>query len=716
MKTGRKIIGLIGICLLLFMLVSLFLMSQSLQNSDLFGQYYSFLLVFNALGLLVLVILILLNIKRLIRQLKNRIIGSKMTIRMVIIFSFLSVTPVLIVYYFSLDFLHRGIDSWFDLPVEQALEDSLELSRLALDVRMRELLNTTEQIATELSDLQGVIIASDIDQIRNRINARELSLFTRQGAIVISSSSDTTTLVPNIPDEIILLQLLQGNNYINLDIIKDAGLLIRTVVNMPVVIGKEPLIIQALFSISERMNQLTHNVQSAYIEYKELSYLREQLKISFIIILTFVLLFSMFSAVWAAFYSANTLAAPIKNLAEGTRAIATGNYNTRLPVPSNDELGFLVSSFNDMTNKIAQARDTAKHSQHEAESQRTYLETILLRLSSGVMVINADGRLAQTNISAAQILAMQSNEHETETIQSLLKKYPRLAPFLDCITTGIEEQYEDWREQIVIPDKTGNQILMLSGTTLKDSNGIIIGNVIVFDEITALVKGQRDAAWSEMARHLAHEIKNPLTPIQLAAERLRHKYLTTMAEAEADTLNRMTDTIIQQVDTMKEMVNRFSDYASSPEFEPRQIRIDTLLQAVLDLFSNITHSKNIVVNIAPQLPLVIGDEKKLRQVFNNLLTNAVDANAMNHHDQLTINANKIDDEWIEIRIMDQGAGFRDENANQLFEPYITTKQKGTGLGLAIVKRIIDEHNGQVWLENNSDQKGACAVIRLPIWR
>ena len=407
-KRGKKLITFIGLCLFIFMLSSLFMMSKTLQNSDLFDRFYLSLLLFNALGLITLSILIILNLKRLIRQLKNRVIGARMTVRIVFLFSLLSVTPVLIVYYFSLDFLHRGIDSWFDLKVEKALDDSLELSRLALDVRMRELLNTTEKIAEEMSEINENELPLYIDQIRERINADELTLLNHEGVIVVSSSNDTKSLVPNTPEETILLQLVSNNSYIGLDLIKNKGLLIRSVVNVPILgINDREKIIQALFPISERMNQLAANVQTSFIEYKELSYLREQLKFSFIIILTLVLLFSIFSAVWAAFYSASTLSAPIKDLAQGTRAIAKGDYNTKLPVPSNDELGFLVSSFNEMTNKISQARDNAKKSQRDAESQQIYLETILSRLSSGVIVLNNEQEIEKSNISAALILQLE---------------------------------------------------------------------------------------------------------------------------------------------------------------------------------------------------------------------------------------------------------------------------------------------------------------------
>ena len=718
MKRGEKLITFIGLCLFIFMLSSLLMMSKSLQNSELFDRFYLGLLLFNALGLISLSILIILNLKRLIRQLKNRVIGSRMTIRIVILFSLLSVTPVLIVYYFSLDFLHRGIDSWFDLRIEQALDDSLELSRLALDVRMRELLNTTEKIAEELSDTNNAELPSHINQIRDRINADELTLLTRKGAIVVSSSEDTKSLIPNTPEETILLQLIQHNSYIGIDLIENKGLVIRAVVNVPMIgIGSTEKIIQALFPMSERMNQLSANVQTSFIEYKELSYLREQLKFSFIIILTLVLLFSIFSAVWAAFYLARTLAAPIKDLAQGTRAIAKGNYNTKLPVPSNDELGFLVTSFNDMTDKISQARDTARNSQKESESQQIYLETILSRLSSGVIVFNKDGKIEKSNISAAQILQIEVTILNQKNIDDLINNFPKLKSFFECISNNINEKTNDWREQIILSKKTGNQILLINGTILTSSDNTKIKHIVVFDEITALIQGQRDAAWSEVARRLAHEIKNPLTPIQLAAERLRSKYLSSLDTNNVETLDRMTNTIIQQVETMKDMVNDFSDYARPAEFKEEEIEIINLLQEGVDLFGNMNCGNKIEMDIKTNLPKIHGDEKKLRRVLNNVLANAVDANSIGDHNLLKINAKTVnieDNEIIEIRVIDSGPGIDPLVENNLLEPYITTKEKGTGLGLAIVKKIIDEHSGTFWLENNKEEDGACAVIRLPV--
>ena len=714
MKRGPKAGLCIGAALFICMLAALLLMSRSLQNSALFDRYYAGLLLFNAAGLVSLLILIGLNIKRLIRQFRARVAGSRMTLRMLLLFSLLAVTPVLIVYYFSLDFLHRGIDSWFDLRVEEALDDSLELSRLALDVRMRELLKTTEQTADELADIEPAGVVFEIDKTRARINADELTLMARNGAVIASSASDTGSLAPDSPGETVLLQL-QSGAYINLDLVKNRGLLIRVVVSLPAAdIGQEPRLLQALFPISERMNQLAGSVQSAYIDYKELSYLREQLKISFIIILTLVLLFSILSAVWAAFYSAGRLAAPVKDLASGARAVAGGDYTIRLPVPGHDELGFLVASFNDMTDKIADANHSAKESQRRAEAQRAYLETVLSCLTAGVMVFNRDGQLERANIAAAEILEAELADRR-DNLDSLAAKYPRLAPLLKCISNNVEEGMDDWREQITLPDRAGGQILMINGATLTGADGAGRGHVIVLDEITALVKGQRDAARSEIARRLVHEIKNPLTPIQLAAERLRHKYLAAMDKKSAATLDRMTNTIVQQVATMKTMVNNFSEYARAPEFNPVEIRIEGLLREALDLFGNLDSGNRISTRIEAELPAITGDEGKLRQVFNNLLSNAVEANRIRHDNALTVSAGRINvagRAMIEIRIKDHGPGLDAGPGGAIFEPYVTGKPAGTGLGLAIVKRIIAEHKGQVWLENNPAGPGATAVIRL----
>ena len=717
MKRIGSLILYSGLVLFACMLASLLMMSDALKDSSQFSRLYSVLLIFTTVGLFALVTLIFLNLRHLIHQRRNHIPGTRMTVRMIGMFTALSVTPVLVVYLFSIDFLHRGIDSWFDLRVEQALDDSLKLSRLSLDIRMRELLKQTEQMAEEISEISDAEMPFEIDELRTRTNAKEVTLLNRKGGIITSSSEDTTSIIPDRPGGTILLQLQQGGSYTGLDNVIGTGLQIRVVVNVPNLnVGSNSRIIQALYPISDEINSLTNSIQTSYIKYTELSYLREQLKFSFVLILTLVLLFSIFATVWTAFYFSKRHVAPIRDMAEGTKAIAEGDYYTQIPVTSNDELGFLVASFNEMTQKIAQARDAASHSQTEAETQQAYLEAVLGRLSSGVLVFDQNKILRTCNVSAGQILGMPIESMTGESLNKICLKYNYLEPLRETIQShGNTEQ--DWREQITLFGNSGRQILMCSGTPHSLTQDENEGYIIVFDDITELIQGQKNAAWSEMSRRLAHEIKNPLTPIQLAAERLRHKYLHTMDPADVDILDRLTNTIVQQVDTMKDMVNTFSDYARTPEIKAQAMDINALINEVLDLFTSLDQKTEIALNLEPDLPLINADVSRLRQVFNNLLKNAFDACENSKDSVLDITTRCISTtgtEYVEILITDSGPGITDDIMEHIFEPYVTTKTKGTGLGLAIVKKIIEEHNGVVWLENNEDKPGVCATIRLPI--
>lgn len=719
--TYKRIILVLGIGLFFFMLASLLMMSDALQSPDRFGEYLSVLLIFNTLGLLVLVFLITANLINLVKQLKRKVPGSRMTFRTVTMFAVLSVTPVLILYYFSLDFLYRGIDSWFDLQVEEALDDSLELSRISLNDRMREILKQTEGIASEISQKKDSAIPFEIDVYRNRIGASELTLINRQGNFIASSLIDSNNLVPNRPSENILFQLQQGNNYIGLTAVDNAEFSIQAVVNIAAnSVNDEPRIIQALFPMAARINALATKIQTAYGKYQELSYLRNQLKLGFISILTLVLLFSIFSALWAAFYSANRLAAPIRNLAEGTKSIAEGNYDKQLPVPGNDELGFLITSFNEMTRKISTARDEARRSQMEAETQKAYLEAVLGRLSSGVLVIDQDNHLRTVNISSSQILGVDLANLTGQTLDIIESSFPYLEPLIKTIEYHRADHKREWREQVTLFGTSGRQILMCSGTvlTLTADSEVVNVHVTVFDDITALIQGQKNAAWSEMARRLAHEIKNPLTPIQLAAERLRLKYIDTSNPGNSEMLDRLTNTIIQQVDTMKEMVNTFSEYAYTPKISQKYINLNDLIQEVADLFNTMMKAdRTLEMDLAENLPAIKADSGRLRRVFNNLLHNAFDATPGNMHTVIKIQTRFVSNhglDFVEIRIRDSGTGIPANLIDSVFEPYVTNKPKGTGLGLAIVQKIIEEHGGIVWLENNEATPGACAIIRLPI--
>lgn len=701
------------------MLAFLTLMSSATENSARFGQTYSALLLINTLGLLVLAGLIAWNLYELLQQVHQRAPGARLTVRMVTRFVLLSVTPVVVVYYFSLQFIHRGIDSWFDVRIEQALENALELGRTALGMRMRELLRQTEAMAVELSDTTAQPAPVRLDEARQRSGATELTLMSDSGHIIALSQASTASIIPHRPSEAILLQLRQSNNYIGLDTLDDEGLHARVVVAVPGPIGAgtdSRRILQALFPITERLNSLAEQIQGAYAQYRELAYLRKPLKISFTLTLSLVLLLSLLTAVWAAFFSARRLVAPLRDLVQGTRAVAEGDYETRLPKASKDEIGFLMDSFNIMTRKLALARDETRRSQQQLEAQRTYLEAVLARLSSGVVTLDHELRVITANDAARQILGVDLDLQIGQALSAVSEAHPNLRPFTEVLSSQPQDTVHDWRAEITLLGANGRQVLMCRGTRLLAANELLPGHVVVFDDVTALIQAERNAAWGEVARRLAHEIKNPLTPIQLSAERLRHKYLRKLPSQETGVLDNLTRTIIQQVESMKNMVNAFSDYARSPRMRPMPVDLTALISDVIELYRAGRREDVIRTQLTERLPLIAADPDRLRQALHNLVKNALEAGAQEGQPTVWVESGYTQDitgQYIEVRVRDNGSGFPDNILEHVFEPYVTTKPEGSGLGLAIVKKIVEEHGGTVWAENNP-QGGASVTMRFPV--
>ena len=714
-RLATGVFPIAALCVLL--LVSLYLMSAATQNSEEFGRLYFILLLINIVGLITLITLIGINLVRLVRQYHNQVTGSRLTVRLVIMFVVLAVAPVSVVYYFSLEFIQRGIDSWFDVRLEKALNDALELSRTSLDARKLDLLKQTEQLGREVALIPNEQAAVALNDLRNRSNAFELTLFTNNSHIIASSSADPAVIVPDLPDESIISQLKQGLNYVGIAPIRDNELYIRAVVRIAVA---DPLaeirILQSLYPVSDRINVLAESVQSAYGRYNELTILRDPLKFSFTLTLSLVLLLSLLMAVLAAFFSARRFVAPIRVLAIGTRAVSAGDYGKRLPLHSSDELGYLVQSFNDMTQKIAQARDDAYRSQQQAEAERAYLRAVLGRLSSGVLTLDKRCIVRTANVAARQILGVDLKGCIGHPVEHISQNHPYLAHFVNAIKTHLSSGRQEWREEVIIFGAGGRQVLICGGAALPGAGGRQAGHVIVFDDVTALVQAQRDAAWGEVARRLAHEIKNPLTPIQLSAERMRHKYLGMMDAKDGEVLDRSTHTIVEQVEVLKEMVKAFSEYARSPQLKLLPVDLNAVIGEVLDLYGGDDTRVKFKLDLASDLPRVEADSGRLRQLLHNLIKNAVEVADHDTECRITVITHCIHDaglDMIELRIEDKGPGIPEDILSHVFEPYVTTKPKGTGLGLAIVKKIVEEHGGVVWAENILDG-GASITVRLPI--
>ena len=701
--------------LLVLLLTSLHLMSTAVQNSSELNRLYVPLLLFSIFGLVVLVVMITLQLVRLVRQYRRKKMGSRLTIRMVLLFVLLSLTPVSVVYYYSLDFLLRGIDSWFDVQIDQTMDDVLELSQASLDLHKRERLKRTEQAMSKMVDSSEVAMALSLEALREHYGAYEMALLSFSGRLIASSHENPTILVPMATDNYIVQQVRQGEHYVGLTTQgEDGNLFVQVVV--PHTLGRS-LLMQAIYPTSTNIAVLSEKVQTAYTRYKELAYLRQSLKFSFTLSLSLMLLFSMLTAVWVAFLTARRLAKPIANIAEGTRAVTKGDYDLQLPVPKwRDELGFLVESFNTMTRHIALARDETADSQRQVESQRAYLETVLGRLSSGVMAVDRELVLRTANQAAHDILQVDLDQFSGHPLAELATVSTRLQQFVDAILEPLSGEGGEWREEIILFGDDGRQVLLCRSTPMSRPDGEQSGQVLVFDDITALIKAQRDAAWGEVARRLAHEIKNPLTPIQLSAERLRHKFLKKMEEQDAKVLDRATHTIVQQVEAMKEMVNAFSDFARPPDMKASQVRLDPLIAEVMDLYRNSTDGVDLSWRLNAPQAQIEADPVRLRQVVHNLVKNAQEAVAGNEGATVEISSQEKmvgDCRFVELRVIDNGPGFDAEMLGQIFEPYVTTKVKGTGLGLAIVKKIVEEHGGMIRAENRS-QGGGCIVLRLPV--
>ena len=474
--------------------------------------------------------------------------------------------------------------------------------------------------------------------------------------------------------------------------------------------------VQARFPLDERLGRMIDSVENSYSEYQQLVFFREDLKDLLTLTLGFVLLLSLLAAIYGAFVLSRRLVAPIQDLVAGTRAVAMGDFDTRLPTPSRDEIGFLISSFNDMTQRLASARREATLSQALVEAERTNLEVILARLSTGVLALESDLRIRTANQASGSILGVNLESRTGELLREVAKDNSLLGQFVDVACVHLDAGETEWREQIVLRGEVGRRVLTCACTTLPGDEDNAAGYVIVFDDITALLQAQRDAAWGEVARRLAHEIKNPLTPIQLSAERMRRKYLGTMNEEEAQILDRATHTIVQQVEAMKEMVNAFSDYARAPDMDFSRFDLDKLAHEIVDLYRAQESDVEIVLTSDPTMPLVEGDMGRVRQILHNLIRNAVEAlegTKLGRIDVQIAAAEVNEIEVAQIRVLDNGPGFETGSINQVFDPYVTTKPKGTGLGLAIVKKLVEEHVGTIRASNRTEG-GAMISIRLPM--
>jgi PAS domain S-box-containing protein len=629
----------------------------------------------------------------------------------------LAVTPILVVYYFSLQFLNRGIDSWFEIEVSQGLKDTRELSHAALEVRVREFLQHTQVVARSLSGIPDFQLGSTLDRQRRDSTAVEFTVLGSQQRIIATSSERPMDMLPVPATDEMLLQLRHGRPYVSLDTDSVGGYVIRAAAPFDDNSANQRVLI-ALYPVPQQLSQLADTVQRSYTQYANLVQLRRPLKTTFVLILTFVVLMSLIAAVYGAFFAAQRLVQPVQDLIAGTRAVAKGNYDTKLPLPGRDELGFLVTSFNDMTKRLGRAREETRRSQQAVEAERAGLAVILARLSTGVVSLEPDLKIRTANQAASAILGVDLEAAIGKPFDESISATGLFSQFLSAVKQRLQPDELDWREQIELLSDSGKQVLMCACTALPNDAGGAAGVVLVFDDITTLLQAQRDAAWGEVARRLAHEIKNPLTPIQLSAERMRRKFLGSMNEQDAQILERATHTIVAQVDAMKQMVNAFSEYARAPDMHFSRFDLNQLITEVVDLYRVQDSSAELKLSLSSQLPNISADRVRIRQILNNLLTNSFEAlegkvgARIEVETQVSEEGQKLGAS-VAISVTDNGPGFQRDLIGTVFDPYVTSKPKGTGLGLAIVKKIVEEHGGRIEADNQRTG-GARIRILLPL--
>ena len=714
--------------------VLLYLLSLASTNSTISGDYYKILLYLNIALAGVLVLLIATQLWHLTRKIKTGVMGSRLSLRLLGTFALMAIIPGLIVYVVSVNFLTRSIESWFNVKVESALDGGLSLGQRALDIMLKDVEDKAENMATTLAFQPSRTQYSLLNDLREKSGIQDAAILSIEGRIISVSSSDANSFLPELPS---VPQLRQAQNrvYGKIEPILNKGLYMRVLAPVSVQeLAGETLILQLMQPVPKSLSNTAEAVQEVYRDYQELSYSRGSIKDVFALTLTLVLMLAMLSALAIAFVLSRRLSQPLAVLAEGTRAIASGDYSIVLPEHGKDELGILVKSFNSMTRQLDDATQAAESNRARVEAARSYLETILAHLSSGVLAINEKGELRTYNLTASTILGLNLAQYENQKFTLIAENEAFLAEFISLIKTHFELTKNkdlvktELTRQIELVKPQGKQLLLVRATRLPDTvNALNLikstadnGFVVVFDDVTNMVQAQRDAAWGEVARRLAHEIKNPLTPIQLSAERLQYKLANKLEQDDATMLKRATETIVNQVSAMKTMVNEFSEYARAPSAHLTKININSLIKDVSMLYENArdemgnvaTTQAKITFDLNNSLPDIMGDATMLRQVLHNLMQNAQDALTLVKNPEINVQTSN-DETNIKLIVKDNGQGFPPDLISHAFEPYVTTKAHGTGLGLAIVKKMVEEHLGQIKIENNATS-GACITIIMPI--
>ncbi len=730
----------------------LLLLTVASSNTNFFDHYYSLLYKVNlAVGALLIIIVSSLAIVLLVRLRRGRF-GTRLMTKLGLFFAIVGLLPGVLIYLVSLQFVSRSIESWFDIKTETALEAGLNLGRTTMENALVELTNKAELIAEQINIVYetgagkgtgtgtGLLLA----RLQNQFGVQEATLLNSNNH-AIHWASTKYNVVPTIPNQTIFRQLKQTQRYAAIETFSEnitgqTEFRLRVIVPLAqhatknlrhhshfAELSYDKPYLQLLQSVPSTLALNAITVENAYKEYQAKALGRIGLRKMYIGTLTLTLLLVVFIAMILALSLGQQLAKPLLFLLQGTKAIAEGDLSPRVDFSSNDELGLLTQQFSQMTRQLADARKAVDINRLALEQSKAYLESILTNLTAGVLVMDHRFILTTANAGAERIF----RQPMTSFIGAPLDHIPALRAFNTAIHAAFSEQEASaarhWQKEIEIQQADDEPLTLLArGTYLPSAAPGMHGFVVVFDDITELLSAQRAAAWREVARRLAHEIKNPLTPIQLSAERLKMKLGEKLSSSDAHILERSVRTIVNQVSAMKKMVDDFRDYARMPPAVMQKLQLNKLIAEVIALYGIDDVNDNmhpvIAVKLAPTLPEIEGDPTQLRQIIHNLVQNALDAVAGNTHAPHIVLTTEVVEyqapacndvcEAVKLCIADNGPGFSSRILSRAFEPYVTTKEKGTGLGLAMVKKISEEHGARVELRNGSNGQTHGASVSI----
>jgi len=715
------------------------LLAWSTGNASRFARYYDTLLVLNGIFALALFVWVTALTVRLARQIRRRQFGARLTARFALACTLIGVVPGALIYTLSVQFMSRSIESWFNVRVDSALEAGLNLGRAALDSQLADLDARARGMASELNGLNDADIPVTLTRLRENNGVKEAMVFAGGGRLVAFSTNQYGQLLPATPPASVLNQLRMARNYAAAEADdpaqpgSDEGLHLRVVVPLAAptrmdLLGAvaEPRWLQLVQPVPEQIAHNANRVQEGFRDYQELALSRSGLRKLYGITLTLALLLSVFSAIAVALSLSKRLVRPLLRLAAGTQAVGVGDYRPLPEPPERDEIGQLTRSFNAMTRQLDEARQMVESNRRQLERSNVYLESVMANLSSGVLVFDEGFRVTTVNQGAQTILQADLRSvigRPLETVDGMLEFVQVIRQaFAGHAAVGSERTH--WQQQFEVRPGQGEPVALLARGTHLSVDGRGNGYMVVFDDITEVISANRTVAWGEVARRLAHEIKNPLTPIQLSAERLAMKLADRLAPADAQMLTRATNTIVNQVGSLKQMVDDFREYARTPPAVMQRVDFNSLVSDVLALYGwgengDGPRPLNLDVQLEPGLPEIEGDPTQLRQVIHNLLANARDAVAEQGEDgRVCVTTQRVvsgqsdgaSQRALRFTVSDSGPGFAPQVVQRAFEPYVTTKAHGTGLGLAIVRKIIDEHGGRIDLANRKEGGARVSIL------